>query len=406
MRTILFYEIKKIIGRKITWVTFIILFVLQGMTAFSSNWGKDTVNEITVETHAQRNATDRKNGLALSGRKIDDTLLTEMQQAYKEFTKNTPITDNGEYLLSEEYQENVRPYSELYQSLSWWLSYSTLEPMEVTAEELMDFRKEEVQTNWDFWKLSEKERNYWQKEEEKLPDVFSYQYATAYEDLINMHGEYIVSLLLTFFIAICMVGVFEEEAHCRTDQLVLCTPLGRSKLYFAKILAGSIVVFAATAAFAILSMLGSFICFGTEGFTAMLQIGADFTSSLNLTVGQVFLIMLAILFLSCILIGIIAMLLARLLHNSIGAMAVILGLLFAARLITIPNSLRILSKLWNLLPINLLKIDQGFLDIRLFSIGSISLTTWQFAPILYILLGGIIVLAGKKMYCNSEIGGR
>lgn len=402
MKTLLFYEIKKIINRKSTWISFIILLSLQGFFAFSPNLGTDSVNDVLIETHAQRNATDRKNGLALSGRKIDDTLLGEMQQAYHEFTKETPITGGREYMLSEEYQKNVRPYSGLYNSVSYWLSSSpTLTPMDVTAKDLMDFRREQVQEEWNIWDLSEKEKTYWTRKEEKLPETFTYQYASAYEYLVSMQGGYMISLLMTFFIAICMVGVFEEEAHCRTDQLILCTPLGRQKLYFAKILAGTIIIFAATAVFVLLSLFGSFICFGSEGFTAMLQVGTAFTSSLNLNVGEVFFIMLALLLLSSILTGIIAMLLAKLLHNSIGAMAVILGLLFAARLIHIPNTFGILSKLWNILPINLLKIDQGFTDVRLFSLGTISLTTWQLAPLLYILLGIIIILAGKKMYCNS-----
>lgn len=407
MKTLLFYEIKKIISRKSTWAAFLILLSIQGFLAFSANLGSDSVNGIQVETHAQRNVTDRKNGLILSGRKIDDTLLTEMQQAYKEFAKEPPITESREYLLSEEYQENVRPYSAIYTMLNWWLSASpTLSPMDVTEKELMDFRQQQVQAEWDTWNLSEKERSYWTKKEEKLPKTFSYQYATAYEQLISMQGEYMVSLLITFFIAISMVGIFEEETHCRTDQLILCTPLGKKQLYFIKILAGTVITFAATAVFALLSLLGNFICFGPEGFNAMLQTNVTYTSSLNLTTGEVFLIMLAILLLSSVLIGILAMLLAHFLHNSIGAMGILLGLLFAARLIQIPDSFGILSRLWNLLPINLLKLDQGFTDVRLFSFGNISLTTWQLAPVLYLLLAGIIILAGKRRYSQSEIKGR
>ena len=125
MRTLLFYEIKKIIGRRSTRAAFLILFILQGFVAFSPNLGKSSVNDVVIETHAQRNITDRKNGLVLSGRKLDDTLLTEMQQAYKEFTKDTPITEDKDYLLSEEYQKNVRPYSELYQNINRWLSSSS-----------------------------------------------------------------------------------------------------------------------------------------------------------------------------------------------------------------------------------------------------------------------------------------
>jgi hypothetical protein len=96
------------------------------------------------------------------------------------------------------------------------------------------------------------------------------------------------------------------------------------------------------------------------------------------------------------------MILAEAMRNNIGAMAIIIGCLFAARLIEIPTSLRVLSQLWNLIPINLVKFDQGFLDLRLFSLGGLQLTTWQFAPIVYLLLGVFILISGKLCYCKNR----
>ena len=77
-----------------------------------------------------------------------------------------------------------------------------------------------------------------------------------------------------------------------------------------------------------------------------------------------------------------------------------------ARIIVIPREFRVMSQIWNYFPMNLLKIDQGFLDVRLVNIFGVKLTSWQFAPILYLILGGILVLLGRRCYCRHQVQGR
>ncbi|MCM1283772.1 MAG: hypothetical protein NC242_09095 [Roseburia sp.] len=117
--------------------------------------------------------------------------------------------------------------------------------------------------------------------------------------------------------------------------------------------------------------------------------------------GVTCLIMVGILFLSSLLIGLIAMLLAQLLHHSLGAMAILIGGVFAARLIPVPQDWRVLSMLWNLIPINMLKVDQGFLELRLYG----GLTGYQFAPLVYLVLAVVCVVSGRRLWCRMQIGG-
>ncbi|WP_455717569.1 ABC transporter permease subunit [Anaerosporobacter sp.] len=396
------FEIKKILKRKSTWVAFIVLLLMQLYLALSGNIGATYVDDKFVETHAKRNQIDRKNGLSLSGRNIDDTLLHEMQNAYAK------VGDMGsiEYLLSDTYQSEVRPYSEIYTLINSWISDTSYQIFDLTEEELYQIKRNKQENMYEFYDLSEKERAYWDEKEEKLPDTITYQYATAYLSLVDMNGPYMTCMLITFLIAICMINVFIEEHNKKTDQLILCTRYGRQKQYFAKIIAGSLVALIATSIFAGVSIIGNFICYGTEGFNAMIQTTTEFWYSYDLSVGEALIIMLGILILASVLVSIFAMVFAELLHNSIGAMAVIVGGLFAVRLVPIPISFGFLSQIWNMVPINLLKGNQGFVDLRLVSLFGIQLTSWQFAPILYVILGAIIVLLGKRVYCNFQISGR
>ena len=259
---------------------------------------------------------------------------------------------------------------------------------------------------WDEYKLSDKEKEYWIEKEQELEKPFTYQYATAYEYLVDMSGMYMISMLMTFFIAITMVNVFAEEHNRKTDQLVLCSRYGRGKLYIAKLLAGSIIAFLANLIFLVMDLVGNFISYGSEGFKAMLQVTNVIWYSYQLSVGEALIIMIGLMLVSSIMIALVVMLLAEILRNNIGAMAIIIGGLFAARLLMIPPKYGTLSKLWNYIPINILKVDQGFTDPRLVSFFGIQLTTWQFAPILYAFIIVGICLIGSKLYKNYQISGR
>lgn len=401
MGIILKYELKKILKRKITGVTFFLLLLIQIFVAFSGKLGSTYADGKFVETHAKRNQIDRKNGIALSGRPIDDQLLEELQQAYAKIQD----TDSDLYLLSERYQNEVRPYSELYTLIQDWVYGTDSRLQNLTEEELYQIRKIKLDAAMESYKLTSGEISYWENKNSRVEEPLTYQYSTSYSFLIRQ-GIYMISLILTFFLAICLSSVFHSEHTGKTDQLILCTRNGRAPLYLAKILAGCIVDTGACALFSAITVIGSFISFGPEGFDAMIQITTDFCYPYPLSSGQAFLIMLGILFLSSLLIGIFTMILAELLHNSLGSMAVILGGIFAARLVLIPNSLRPLSQLWNYIPINLLATNQGFLDLRLVSIGELRMTSWQFAPILYLLLIILMLIAGKHVYCRSQIDGR
>lgn len=371
--------------------------------AFSPCMGKSYVEGEVLETHMERNRIDRENGIAMSGRSIDDSLFSEVQRAYGKIEGKDAV----EYLLTDIYQQEVRPYSDVMDTLNTLGRAVSINPMTVTADEFYEARYETLQQQYESYELTDKEKDYWEKKNEALPKTFTYEYSLAYQFLNNMqHGSYMICLLMTFFVAICMGNVFNDERIFRTDQLVLCTRNGRRKLYVAKIAAGMVVVIISSILFLGVSLLGMFVSFGTEGFDALLQAVMIPWYPYELTLGQTFLIQAGLLILATVLIGIITMVLAQILHNSIGAMAIMIGGAFVARLLYIPVSFGVLSKLWNVIPINLLKLDQGFIDLRLFSFFGAQLTTWQVAPLLYILLGIAVVLVGKAVHCRGEIEGR
>ncbi len=401
MKTLLCYEIKKILMKKSTIVAFVLLFAVQIFLGIAGSLGSTYVEDVFVETHVERNKIDREHGIALSGRAIDEQLLTEMSEAYAKIDM-----EDRQYLLSEVYQKEVRKYSGVLERFKVWGIGNSFLSGNMTTEQLYKLRDENRDAMWESYELSEAEQEYWMQKDEEVEVPFTYEYATAYEGLIGMSGGYMTCLILTFFISISMVNVFAEEHSRKTDQLILCSRYGRGKLYIAKILAGSIVVFVANALFILVSVGGDFFSFGTEGFDARLQSVMLNWYSYDLSVGEVLLIMLGLLLLSSVMTAIFTMVLTEVLRNSIGVMAILIGGLFAARIVVIPASWEVVSRMWNYIPINLLKIDQGFTDLRLVSVFGAQFTTWQFAPILYTLLIALLIFIGSRCYKNYQVSGR
>ncbi|MBQ6695151.1 MAG: ABC transporter permease subunit [Lachnospiraceae bacterium] len=401
MGTLLKFEIKKIVMKKSTIVAFVLLFGIQVFLSMTGSLGSTYKNDMFVETHAERNRIDREHGIALSGRAIDDVLLSEMQEAYAGFDWNNP-----DYWWTDEYNQGVRRYTDLEYRLKLWGMGTGYSFDNMEAEVLYDLRRNQRDSMWEAYELSDKEKTYWQEKDAEVEIPFVYEYASGYDSLTGMQGMYMTCMLMTFFIGISMVTVFAEEHTRKTDQLILCARYGKSKAYFAKILAGSLVVFGGNMLFAGVLIVGRFFSFGTEGFGAAIQSVVAPWYSYPLTMGQALLLMTGILLLSGVLVAVFAMLLAEVLGNSVGAMAVVVGLLFAARLVPIPPSFGVLSQAWNYMPINMLKVDEGFLDPRLVNLFGLQLTTWQFAPILYVVLIGGMVFAGSRFYRRYQVSGR
>ena len=286
-------------------------------------------------------------------------------------------------MWTDTYKEEVRKYSDLeerFNQMGLWgnsLAETVVRKMadKSTAETIYAIREEVQQQMYDSYEISEQDMAYWQQQDNEVEVPFTYEYASGFDSMLGGQGLYMMCMLLTFFIAISMVSVFAEEHSRKTDQLILCARYGRGKLYMAKILAGSMVVFGVNVLFVATAFAGKFFSYGPEGFEAAIQLVAVFWYPYALSVGETVMISVGLLLLSSVMVSIFTMLLAEVLKNSVGAMAIVVGGLFMARLASFPPSWGVLSQLWNYFPINMLKVDEGFVDLRLVNLFGARLTT-------------------------------
>lgn len=409
MKSLIGFELKKILQKKITWITFIIFFIFQLMlTSFAYLFSSRYVDGKFLETKADWFKTDRKNAEALSGKKIDDNLLSKLEESNKYIPGSIEEEASYEYLASDNYQKKVRPYEPLRDLVQIMLYAGTGdEYISITSKVLYSTRLAGVKERWDAFNLTEDEKEYWNSKESQLPDTFTFKYGGAYEQLVGMGGCYYICMFITFFIAICITNIFTEEHLRKTDQLVLCTKYGKKQSYIAKIIAGCTVTTCMVLVFWIVTFICFVITYGIGNFQAMVQVTFDPVYSGTLTIGQAALIMTGLLLLSSIVLCIITMVLSELINSNVGVMAIVIAVFFLlARLIYVPADFKFIAKVWNMIPINLLKGDQGMFDVRLWNIFGIKFTLWQLAIIVYIITGLVFFFIGKRKYCKYQVSAR
>lgn len=146
------------------------------------------------------------------------------------------------------------------------------------------------------------------------------------------------------------------------------------------------------------------LVYGLEGF----GVSALFTllMPLGASIGQVTLILFGAFLAAAAVTSLAAMVLSQVTRNSVATMGILVGILLLTTLITaVPESPRLLSVLWYLLPSNFVSL-QGAFRYDLLSVGGLSLTTWQVTPVVYLLLTALLALGGRRLYRRCQVGAR
>ena len=430
--TIYRYELKKILQKKIVWITVIIGFIITVVTIVSNLFGYHYVNGVKSDSHYESFLQDREYERALNGRKIDQTLLEEMKAAYDKVealinspselnstgdkwingngvvvgaaTSEAQITDEQRVVIDNAYKTIAQPYKAIYNFARGMTDMTTNDISKWRADEqdLYAKRSAYLEELWRESNLSNDEKLFWkQKEaEQKRPVIF--HYAGGYE--ILFHAELTIGLFIMFAAAICLASIFTEEHARKTDQLILCSTQGKARLYWVKLLAGITFIVVVSLAVFGLAFLLAFCVYGIDGFSAPVQLVYP-RCSWVLSIGQAILIIYGLLLLLVIFFSLCVMILSELLHSNIATLAAATAFLIGGMIINIPVQYRVISQLWDSLP-NTFYFTWNIFDLRLIKLFGHYFTAWQVIPVFYMVIGIAIIFVGKPIYQRFQISGR
>lgn len=395
------YECKKLTNKRLVWISFALCVAAIIISLCVPLIGSYYVNGEVIDTHYNLYQQDKQYSEALNGREISQNLLEETVLAYRKI----PATAGQHYTLTEEYNQYARPYSAIFNFIVGTTSMTPSEVMlnwQPNESDLYAKRQKYLNASWEEMKLSEDEMDFWQEREMQIKPPFIYQEHSVYDTLLSTYQT--LGLLVLLLISICLTGIFSDEHTRKTDQIILSCPLGKTKLYWAKIMAGISFASLSTILLCGITFIVSICVYGSEGFKAAFQL-LYVSNSDPITCGQAIMIAYGNLLITAVATSVFVMVLSELLHSNIATLAVSTVLLILPMVVNVPEHYRMLAQIWNWLPWGFLAPWNVFGKYTI-SLFAHHLTPWQAVPILYIILGIAISLIGKPIYKKYQICGR
>lgn len=395
------YECKKLLSKKIVWISFLVCIITIVISFFAPFMGNYYVDGKLLGSNYDMYQTDKGYAAALSGRAIDQDLLEETIDAYGKI----PETPGMHYMSAEEYQQDARPYSAIFSFIRRTTGMQTSEVMrswQPSEDDLYAKRQMWLTSLWEDLRLSDGEMNFWREREMQIITPYVYHAHEGYSAIISSYQT--VGLFVLLLVAICLSGVFSDEHTRKTDQIILCSPLGKTKLYWAKITAGVSFAAISTILFFVFIFVATMCIYGAEGFHAAFQLIYAATSD-PVTCGQAVVIAYGNMMFTAIVTGVFVMGLSELLHSNIATLAISTGLLILAMIVSVPDQYRVLAQIWGWLPWCFLAPWNVFGQYTISILGHY-LAPWQAVPMIYVISGAVIAAFGKPVYERFQVSAR
>lgn len=395
------YECKKLLSRKIVWISIGVCMAAIIISLVAPLMGNYYIDGEFIDTNYNMYQTDKGYAKALNGREIDQGLLGETIAAYR----TIPETPGQHYTSTEEYQQNARPYSDVFGFIRRMTGMPTSEVMyswQPDEDDMYAKRQRYLTSVWEDAGLSMGEMDFWREREDQIKTPYVYQEHGGYDNIFSSYQT--VGLLLLMVVAICLSGMFSDEHAKKTDQIILCSAFGKRRLYWAKIAAGVSFAAVSTLLFFVFIFTMTVCIYGAEGFHAAFQLIYALSPE-PITCGQAILIAYGNMMLTAVLLSVFVMVLSELLHSSIATLAVSAGLQIVALIVIMSEQYRVLSQIWNWMPWCFLTPWNVFGEYTLSVFGHY-LAPWQAVPLLYIAAGMIIAAIGKPIYQRFQVTGR
>lgn len=181
--TLYFYEIKKILQKKMVWISFGIIFafvIFMGVGDLFFSYEKDGAKVSAYE----KIVNEKENARELSGREIDDSLLDEMKR------------------------DDTKKYDAIYQIVKYLIN-SDEEIRNVNESKLYQTRTDNIEQMFIDQRLTEGEIAYWREKESDIKIPFTYEYTRGYLQFIDL--IYNLNIFMVVMLGISLSGVFADE---------------------------------------------------------------------------------------------------------------------------------------------------------------------------------------------------
>ena len=377
------FELKKIFLSRITILS---LTVSTGMLL-----GIALINYLVVSPY-DRGVYERE--AALEGRTLDDALLAELAEEAEESGGLSQIGPESPYYHLAGYISRMQG---TYLTIGNDTESGTGN-LERTAESVYQMREDLLEYIYDYFRLSDADKQWWKDKENLIEKPFVWQ---ANFGIYSMKSSFGAAMnLFCMIAAVCLAGVYAGEKSHRTDSFVLSTKEGKRHLWLVKFTAGEIFALAAGTLLLIAGMVPHLLFNGLHGINAPWQLIVPLCAY-PYTAGQMLARYILTYYLGCLAIGALVMLFSVLFMNSMAAAGVICLGLVLDLFLSLPPHLGLLSQLRYLTPAQVL-INSSMADPRLLRVFGLVLAPMQSAGLVYTVLTVAAAATVRSLYRRQE----
>lgn len=391
------FEYKKIFKRKSAVIALILVTAAVVFSPLAIFFGTSYIDGEPFESHYQAMVKDRAYAMALSGRAIDETLINETKAAYSKI----PMVER--YGVTPEYQEHARPYSEIFRIMRWSINVNLEGLRALTEDDMLAFyqlRHEQVAADIQAGAVSNTAKNTLIKLDNKIKTPFIFAYIDGFDSLIG--GIYTIGITCAFALAICIAPIFAGEYSAGTDQLVLSSKLGKSKVISAKLFAAislSVIYFILLVLFAVVTCM---LVYGYDGANAPIQLIMSYIVY-PLSILESVMIFAVCTFCGTLLIAASTLLLSSKLKSPFSVIIIISTLIFVPMMLNVPETAVWIYNLFSLLPTSMMSIWAVFSHVP-YDIFGLIVLPYIFLPIFAILASIAMLPLARKSFRNHQIG--
>ena len=378
------FELKKIFLSRITILS---LTVSTGMLL-----GIALINYLVVSPY-DRGVYERE--AALEGRTLDDALLAELAEEAEEAGGLSQIGPESPYYHLAGYISRMQgTYLTIGNDYG-----SEAGNRELTSESIYRMREELLDYIYDYFRLSDADKQWWKEKEDTIEKPFVWQ---ANFGIYSMKSTFGAAMnLFCMIAAVCLASVYAGERSHGTDSFVLSTKEGKRSLWLVKFAAGEIFALAAGTLLLIAGMVPHVLFNGVHGINSPWQLIVPLCAY-PYTAGQMLARYILTYYLGCLVIGALVMLFSVLFMNSMAAAGIICVGLVMDLFFSIPPELGLLSQLRYLTPAQVL-INSSMADPRLLRVVGLVLTPQQSAELFYLVLLVAVAAGVRSLYRRMEI---
>lgn len=404
MKTLVYYETKKIWKRKSTGIVFLLMLLCIIAINFVFVSEQGYYGEDSASLHGLDAISEKRNiEHALAG-PLDSQRLQSTFQSYIENYVNREYESNADYLQS--YIKNVQPYREILDLIRGVCTPNTydLSALDALSSEqagaFYETRQNNVRAILNFGSYTEAEKEKILEMDSQISIPFAFDYTKGWETLLTRAFS-LLFMLIALATCIMISPVFSYEYQIGTDAILLPAKHGRGATVCAKIVAGWIVT---SIVYLVTVLIGVGIIAATFG---VLGWNCDFqTLSLNsfydVQIWQVVLYGIGINYIVILSAMTFTMLLSSICKETF--ITVIISTLCTVVPMFFPTSQNaVISHLIALLPAKAVMTYSVFSSYDVYSFGKLVITLPYMILLVAIVLGILELQIARRKYCRHQV---